>query len=205
MRTILFAAVCLLTGCLARPHLEKQSFIFALPPHPAPSAPSGNRVLRVRSLQVAPPYDGRALVYRTGEFSYDRDPYAEFLVAPAEGLLAAACNRWRQAGAFSAVSEGGSALKPDTLVEIHVDQLYGDFRPSEKGAAVLTMRFVFFDAPKGVPEKVMLEREYSQSIPLKERTSTSLIEGWNQALAQILDSAALDFQRADAMNRQPEK
>jgi len=203
MRIILFAAVCLLTGCLAKPHLEKQSFIFALPPQSAPGGASGNRVLRVRTLQVAPPYEGRALVYRTGEFSYDRDPYAEFLVAPADGLIAVVCNRWRQDGAFSAVSEGSSALKPDTLVEIHVEQLYGDFRPAEKAAAVLTMRFVFFDAPNGLPEKVMLEREYSQSIPLQERTPTALLEGWNQALAQILDSAALDFRRADATSPKP--
>jgi len=205
MKIILLAAVCLLSGCLTRPHLEKQSFVFALPPPSAPGGAAGNRVLRVRTLQVAPPFEGRELVCRSGEFSYDRDPYAEFLVAPAEGLVAVICNRWRQTDAFSAVSDGGSALKPDTLVEIHVNQLYGDFRPSEKAAAVLTMRFVFFDAPNGVPVKVILEREYSQSIPLKERTPAALVEGWNQALAQILDSAALDFRRTDAVDRRPGK
>jgi hypothetical protein len=119
-------------------------------------------------------------------------------VAPAEGLIAVVCDGLRQTGAWSAVSEAGSALKPDTLVEIHVSQLYGDFRPSAKAAAVLDMRFVFFEAPHGVPEKLILEGEYSRSIPLKERTPAALIEGWNQALAQILVSAALDFQRADA-------
>jgi ABC-type uncharacterized transport system auxiliary subunit len=203
MRITLLAAVCLLTGCLARPHLEKQSFIFALPPSSALAGAPGNRVLRVRTLQLAPPFEGRALVYRTGEFSYNRDPYAEFLVDPAEGLIAVVCNRWRQAGAFSAVSEGGSALTPDTLVEIHVSQLYGDFRPSEKATAVLTMRFVFFDAPNGVPEKVILQREDSRNIPLKARTAAALIEGWNQALAQILDSTVQDAGLFDANAPKP--
>jgi len=203
MRIVLFTAICLLTGCLARPHLEKQSFVFALPPRSAPDAAPGSRVLRVRSLQIAPPFEGRALVYRAGEFSYDRDPYAEFLAPPAEGLVIPICQRWRESGAFQAVANAGSALKPDTLVEIRVGQLYGDFRQSENAKAVLGMRFVFFDAPHGLPEKVILEREYSRSIPIKERTADSLMAGWNQALAQILDSAALDFGQAGASANSP--
>jgi cholesterol transport system auxiliary component len=196
--TTLIAAVCLLTGCLARPHLEKQSFIFAPASPSAAKVAPANRVLGLRSLQVAAPFESRAFVYRTGEFSYDRDPYAEFMVPPADGLISPICNWWRQAGGFKAVEEAGGALKPDTLVEIHVSQLYGDFRPSQHAAAVLTMRFVFLDAPHGVPGKFLLQREYTRDIPLNARTADALIEGWNQALAQILDSATLDFEQAAA-------
>jgi len=203
MRTIFYAAICFLTGCLARPHLDKQSFIFAPPSIATPKADSGSRVLGIRTLQVAEPFEGRSFVYRTGEFSYDRDPYAEFMVHPAEGLVLPISSWFREAGGFSAVVEAGSALKPNTLVEIQVVQLYGDFRPSEHPAAVLAMRFVFFDAPNGLPGMVILQREYSRVISLKARTAPALIEGWNQALAQILDSAMLDFGRIDANAPKP--
>jgi cholesterol transport system auxiliary component len=193
MKAIPIAALCVLTGCLSRPHLDKQTFIFAPPPHSAPSGQPASRVLGLRTLQVAAPFEGRSFVYRTGEFSYASDPYAEFMVSPAEGLVAPVCSWWRAAGGFDAVADGGSALKPDTLVEIHVGELYGDFRQSEHPTAVLAMRFVFFDAPNGVPGKVLMQREYKSDIPLKARTAAALIEGWNQALAQILNSAMLDF------------
>jgi hypothetical protein len=193
MRAILLAAVCLLTGCLARPHLETQSYLFAPPPPSAGHAAPSGRVLGIRSLQVAAPFVGRAFVYRIGDFSYDRDPYAEFMVPPAEGLIAPISSWWREAGEFHDVVEAGSAHKPDTLVEIHVGQLYGDFRQSESPTAVLTIRFAFYDAPGGVPGKVVLEREYTRDIPLKARTAGALIDGWNQALAQILNSAMLDI------------
>ena len=111
------------------------------------------------------------LVYRTGEYSYDRDPYAEFMVHPAEGLVAPMSSWFRDSGGFSAVIETGSAVKPDTLVEIQVVQLYGDFRPSEQPTAVLAMRFVFLDSRSGVPGKVILQQEYSRAIPLKARTA----------------------------------
>jgi cholesterol transport system auxiliary component len=193
MKAIPIAAVCLLTGCLSRPHLDKQTFIFAPAPRTAPAGQPASRVLCIRTLQVAAPFESRSFVYRTGEFSYDSDPYAEFMVSPAQGLLSPICCWWRAAGGFNAVADGGSALKSDTLVEIQVSQLYGDFRPSEPPKAVLAMRFVFLDAPNGVPGKVLLQRDYQSDIPLKARTAAALIEGWNQALAQILNSAMLDF------------
>src|ERR1700733_14029092 len=188
MRPILIAAVCLLTGCLARPHLDRESFVFSPPPPATAAAAPGGRVLGIRTLQVAAPFEGRAFVYRTGDFAYDRDPFAEFMTPPADGLMTPIRHWWREAGGFRDVVESGSAFKPDTLVEIHVEQLYGDFRPSQNPAAVLAVRFVFFDAPNGLPGKVLLRREYSHNIPLKARTAAALIEGWNQALAQILDS-----------------
>ncbi|MGP8199970.1 MAG: ABC-type transport auxiliary lipoprotein family protein [Limisphaerales bacterium] len=202
-RTILCAAICLLTGCLARPRLDKQSFIFAPPSPPVAKAASGSRVLAIRSLQVAAPFDGRSFVYRTGEYSYDRDPYAGFMTPPEEALVASIGSWFREAGGFSAVVEANSALKPNTLVEIQVAQLYGDFRPSQQPAAVLDMRFAFFDGSNGVPGMVILQREYSRGIPLKARTAAALIEGWNQALVQILDSVMLDFYRADANAPKP--
>ena len=176
MKAIPFAAVLLLTGCLARPHLNRKTFLFDPPAPPAPATAPGSRVLGVRSLQVAAPFEGRAFVYRTGESSYERDPYAEFMVPPAEGLIAPICRWWRQSGEFRDVADAGSAIKPDTLVEIEVGQLYGDFRQLENPAAVLAIRFVFFDAQNGVPVKVILRREYSRSVPLKARTPSALMD-----------------------------
>jgi hypothetical protein len=189
----------LLTGCLARPHLDKQSFLFAPPFPSSPKAAAGNRVLAIRSLQVAVPFDGRSFVYRSGEYSYDRDPYAEFMAPPAEGLVTPIASWFSAAGGFSAVAEAGSALKPNTLVEIQVVQLYGDFRPAQQPAAILDMRFAFFGVSNGVPGMIILQHEYVRGIPLKERTAAALVAGWNQALSQILDSVMQDFERADAV------
>jgi hypothetical protein len=151
------------------------------------------RTIGIRSLRVAAPFEGRAFVYRTGEFAYKRDSYAAFMVSPAEGLVSPIGSWWRGSGGFREVVDGGSALKPGVLVEIQVARLYGDFRPAEPPAAVLDMSFVFFDAPNGVPGTVLLRHEYSRRIPLKARAADDLIAGWNEALALILESAMEDF------------
>ncbi|HEX4119704.1 MAG TPA: ABC-type transport auxiliary lipoprotein family protein [Verrucomicrobiae bacterium] len=198
LRTFPYVSLCLLAGCFGRPHLDKQTFIFAPPSVTTRSQPTINRVLGIRTVEVAEPFQGRSFVYRTGEFSYERDPYAEFMVHPADALAAPIARGFRDSGEFSAVTEPGSALKPNIFVEINVDQLYGDFRSTEPPAAVLAIRFVFIDAPGGMPGQVLLQREYSRKIPLKAKSPGALIEGWNQALGQILDSVTLDFSHVDS-------
>ena len=192
------ASVCTLSGCVSRPPLHKQTFTFTAPAIDPTNAVASERVLGVRRLQIAPPFDGRSLVYRTGEVSYVRDPYAEFLDPPAEEMTAPVRAWLRGDGAFSAVLERGSALTPDTLVEISVTRLFGDFRRPEHSAAVLGMRFVFFDAPNGVPGKPLLQKEYSRKIPLSATSAAALMAGWNQASARYSNEVASDLRHSEA-------
>jgi cholesterol transport system auxiliary component len=194
---LLLASVFGLTGCISRPALNKQTFTFNAPAISATNVVAGDRVLGIRNLQIAAPFEGRSLVYRTGEFSYVRDPYAEFLGPPAEELLAPMRGWLRDSGNFIVLTEVGSALKPNTLVEISVSQLFGDFRQPKHPAAVLTMRFIFFEAPNGVPGKAILQQEYSRSIPLKMPTAAALMTGWHRALGEILAEVSSDFRRSE--------
>jgi len=190
------AAVLALSGCLSKPPLHKQTFTFGAPPTPSGGAVAGDRVLGIRSLRIAPPFDGRSLVYRTGEFSYVRDPYAEFLDPPEEEMMAPVRGWLSGAGGFSDVVDAGSALKPNTIVEISVTQLYGDFRRSEHPCAVVTMRLVFFEAHNGGPTKPVLQQEYSRSIPVSAPSAAALMEGWNQAFGGIFAEVASDLPRS---------
>jgi cholesterol transport system auxiliary component len=186
-QTVLLAILCSLCGCLSRPHVSTQTFVFEIPLAPASRGSSNSqRIISIRSCRVASPFDDRSLVYRTAEFSYESDPYAEFLVSPSESLIFPIRSWMSQTGSFEAVVEPGSALKPNTTVEITVLELYGDFRRSQDPAALLKLRFVLFDAPGGIPANAVLEREYSRRIRLKARNANALMSGWNEALKQIL-------------------
>ncbi len=192
----MLAAVLALSGCLSKPPLHKQTFTLGAPPTASASVVAGDRVLGIRHLQIAPPFDGRSLVYRTGEFSYVRDPYAEFLDPPEEEMMAPVRGWLSRADGFSEVLNAGSALKPNTIVEISVTQLYGDFRRPEHPCAVVTMHLVFFEARNGVPTKPILQQEYSRSIPVTAPSAAALMEGWNQAFGGIFADVASDLRRS---------
>jgi hypothetical protein len=202
-RAGLLAGVLGLSGCLSRPALKIETFTFNAPAGGITNTLASGRSLGIRRLQIAAPYAGRSLVYRTGDFSYVRDPYAEFLEAPAEELMEPVREWLLQDGAFRHVLAGGSALKPDTLVEINLSQLYGDFRQRSHPLAILVMQFTFFDAPNGAPGKLLLQREYSRGILLDPPNAASLMKGWNQAVAEIIGEVSADFERLTTPDCQP--
>jgi len=168
-----------------------QSFNFASPS--SSKSTSQGRILSIHRLTVAAAYAGQSFVYRTGESSYENDPYAEFVVPPEEGLRQPLEAHLRASGFFRDVVEPDSALQPDTLVEISVVRLYGDFRQRTNPVAELEMRFVFFDAQSRTTGKVILDKDYSEKIRLKNRTAAALMAGWNTGLSQIMKRLAEDL------------
>lgn len=190
--SLLFPAVALSAGCLSRPALVKESFAFASPPISNSVAKAGP-VLGLRQVFVAPPFDSQAFTYRTGAFSYERDPYAGFLVSPEESLAEPVRTYFRNSGAFAEVSEPQSAVKPQIELEISVTQLYGDFRDRSHPAAILEMRLLAYQNAAEGPSKLILHKDYSSRILLQGRTAAALIAGWNEALRQLCLQAVADL------------
>ena len=180
--------VCM-TGCLSRPNLVRQSFAFP-PPAPAKVRESNGPVLAVRRIYVAPPFDDLQMTYRTGAFSYERDPYAGFLAAPAESLAETVRAGLRDTGAFREVDEPGSLEKPELEAEIDVLALYGDFRNRAQPKSVMELRFV---VSRAANRSLVLQKTYEEEVPLTARTAAAVFAGWNEDLNQILRKFGADI------------
>src|ERR1043166_2129460 len=199
---ILLLATLALAGCLSRPALQKQSFSFTIPAGNTNATRETPTVLGIRTVEVAPAYQGRLFVYRTADASYERDPYAEFFVSPADSVSHAFRNYFRESGLFQAVTESGSFFRPDLLAEIHVSQLYGDFRDLKQPAGVLRIRCAFFDVRAQAPSaRPLFQKSYARRIPFKVRTAAALMDSWNEGLKQILADVATDLKTA--MDQRP--
>jgi hypothetical protein len=170
-------------GCLSRPSVVPQSFAFAMPAITAGTNQAGMFVLEIRRLNVAAPFDRQSFVYRTGPFSYETDPYAQFLAAPNQTLLSAM--RGYLAGTGRQITTPDSSLQPNAVLEIDVLELCGDFRPGQSPAAVLRINCVCFDARGERSGQVLLQKEYQQRIPFRIAKAAMLMDAWNKALHQI--------------------
>ena len=183
-----------LTGCLSRPQLVRESFALtavASQPSTAASSAAANAILSLKTITVAPLFEGKPFVYRTGEQTWEQDPYAEFLIPPARMLTESVRTSLRRSGIFRDVVEPGALLGADRFAEIHVTELYGDFRPATEPTAFLNLRCTLIRA--GTKPEIQLQKEYVRRLPLPARTAPALATAWNDALTQILADLAADL------------
>ena len=192
---VLPACLFLLTGCLSRPALKTETFAFDLAALAGKPAPATAPVLGIKTISVAAPFADRPFVYRTGDFNYERDPYAEFLDFPGKLLAAPIRAGLGSQGDFRSVVLAGGLPEPDLWVEINISQLFGDFRVPGQAKAVLRAQFVFYQEAKSPASGVILQKDYSRTIPLAKPAAASLIAGWNQALNEILHDVLRDYRQ----------
>jgi len=154
------------------------------------------RSLRIRKLQVSPRFEGKGLVYRRGNLTYESDFYNEFFIPPGS-LLTEELRQWlARSGLFEYVTDAAGQVEPTYILEGTVSSLYGDYRDGAAPQAVLEIEFfLVHDLP--AREEILLRKGYRVEIPLKGRSPESLVEGWNNALQQILTALENDLRRVN--------
>ena len=149
----------------------------------APYKPRTDYWLKVGAVSVAPPFDGKSLVYRLGDQRYEKDFYNVYSAIPAE-MIANAERQWlNQANIFAATLGQGNSFFPFYTLQATVEEFYGDYRV--KPEAVVTIEFFLAAANAGITNPLIGSNRYSRRIALKDNTPQALIVGQQQALAEI--------------------
>jgi uncharacterized lipoprotein YmbA len=178
-------------SCFSRPTLVPQLFTID-PPLERPAAPAARRrTLALRRVNVAAPFDGRELVYRTGPYRLERDPYA-VLAAPPAALLTEAI-RSDLTGSIDDAGAARGAHGPDLLLDVDVGELSGDFVRPEQPAAVLVVTFEVSSPGAASP---LFRKVYARRAALTARTAEAVVTAWNEALAQSLRDLERDLDAA---------
>src|SRR5215831_5417566 len=186
----LVAAACaaaVISACsIGSPAPRTTTYVIELPP-PAHAATTRHPyALRMGNVRVAPSFAGSALVYRMDDVQFTSDFYHALIAEPGP-LLGASMAEWLdRAGPFKTVSQPGGPVNAPYALEAVVTELYGDFRPGRKPAAVMTVQFTLVDLT-GASPTVVLERFIGRRVDLPDATPDALVRGYSQALGQILE------------------
>jgi len=186
------AALSAATGCLSKPAIVSQSYSIDPPSPQSAAAPTGV-ILALARVEVAPPYSGQALVYRTEEHGLGHDPYARFAAPPGWLLTAAIRGYLMNADFVRDVVAPGAGTRSQATVEVAVSKLEGELRPGGS-SATLALRFHVFSDPGAVrgPSEILL-KTYLKTIPIPRSTAKDVVNGWNQGLAEIMAEFQTDL------------
>jgi len=187
------AALALAACSIGKPIPAPNTYVVQPPlPPSVPAVASDPESLRIGSVRVAAAYAGNALVYRMDEVRFTSDPYSRFIADPGT-MLGDQMTAWLAHSGQFGVAGPESTLPAHYLLEATVTELYGDFRPERRPAAVLAVQFALVDQT-GARPKAVLERSIARRVDLPRASPDALVRGYGDALAQILAELSTDLQ-----------
>jgi len=190
--------VFICSGCvtLERNSPERHYFAIELPQSVESSNSTSDRTLSVANLRISPRFADRSFVYRTSETGYESDFYNQFLTWPDTMITEELRKGLAASQEFKYVLGPADAEPPNYVLEGSVTGLYGDFRNSSQPAAVLEIE-VFLYNENSSNAGIVMQKRYMKSVPLKEKSPEALVQGWDQALQQIVTALAGDLKAAN--------
>ncbi len=189
------ALVCLMmfSGCGSRQAYDKKHYILDATRQGESIRAEAESVLEVRRFTIDSAFDGKGLVYRTGEFEYESDFYNEFLASPA-AMIADKTRTWlSEAGLFKTVLDIGSQVDPTHVVEGNITALYGDFRDKSSPRAIIEMRIFLLKAKAGGASDPVFGKKYQSSAGIEAEGPEALVKALDKCLEDILTSLEKDL------------
>jgi cholesterol transport system auxiliary component len=139
--------------------------------------------LKIGAVSVAPPFDGKSLVYRLGDQRYEKDFYNVYSSIPGE-MIGNAERQWlNNANIFSAAVGQNNSFFPYYILQASVNEFYGDYRV--KPEAVVSVEFFLTVVNAGKTNPLIGANRYTKRVALKDNTPEALVIGQQQALAEI--------------------
>ena len=185
-RRILFSfAFLVLVSCSlpTRPPVGPTTWMVSPERTTAPRIARTDIWLKIGSVSVTPPFDGRSLVYRTGDQRYEKDFYNVYTTIPAE-MIGNAERQWiNKANIFSAAVGQSNSLFPYYYLQATVEEFYGDYRGRPE--AVVSIEFFLSATSTGKVNPLIGANRYTKRVPLRDNTPEALVVGQQQALAEI--------------------
>ncbi len=179
-------SVCTLLACglPSRPPIESSSWLVS-PTRTGPARqPRTDIWLRMGSVSVTTPFDGKSLVYRLGDNRYEKDFYNVYAALPNE-MVSNATRQWmNQANIFSMTVGQSTSFSPFYTLQASVEEFYGDYRVRPE--AVVTVEFFLTVTTAGIEKPLIASNRYTKRVALANNTPAALVQGEQEALAEIL-------------------
>lgn len=187
----LLCAVVLLGACaIGKPMPNATTYVID-PPAAAGLSMATRRpeTLRMGHVRITAAFADKALVYRMSDVQYVSDPYNAFIAEPG-AMLGNRMAEWLdRRGPFTTVAQPEGPGPASFVLEATVTELYGDFRPGQPPAAVLTVQFTLIDQT-GTRVKVAHECTIARRVDVAQASPDALVRGYGTALAEILAELA---------------
>jgi len=152
----------------------------------------GKNYVKVERVDVNHAYFNRDFNYRVGPDEFISDYYNQFY-RPVGVLVTNEIYKWfSSTGLFKDVLPVNNLINSKYILDSKIVDIYGDYSNPVDPRAVLNMQFFLVDDSSDIA-KLVYSNVYNQSVAISSRTPGALVEGWNEALKNILKQFETDL------------
>ena len=187
------ASVAILAACSLpkQPAVQATSWMVLPERTGTPYKPRTDYWLKIGAVSVAPPSDGKSMVYRLADQRYEKDFYNIYTTIPSE-MISNATRQWlNHANIFSATVGQSNSFFPFYTLQASVEEFYGDYRVRPE--AVVTIEFFLTVTNSGKTNPIIGTNRYSKRVVLQDNSPGALVLGQQEALAEILKQYEADL------------
>lgn len=188
---LLILTASALTGCvkLQKTYPEKRYFVLDVKRAEVGRNKTKAKVLKINRFKISPFYEGKNVVVRLGDFSYQSDFYNEFFISPA-AMITHEVGEWlSDSGLFEIVSLTSGLPPPDYVLEGAITLLHADYRRFGEAKAVMELQF-FLIPGRGDKSEILFYKTYHQELAFQERTP----DRWIEKLIECFEIILADFE-----------
>lgn len=193
LRVSIYVWLAILSGCGSRQAYNKKYYIFNTIRQAESIKAERDGILEVRHFTIDSAFNGKGLVYRTGEFEYESDFYNEFLVSPSAMITEKARTWLSESGLFKRVLDPGSQIDPTHIIEGNITSLYGNFRDKASPTAVMEIRIFLLKVNPGKDPSFVFGNTYKSSVALESKGAEDLVSAFDSCLTEILTNLERDL------------
>lgn len=183
--SLFILSMLLSAGCvnLSTKYLAQQQYGLSVK-QPSPVPHKTDKILEIYYPNIAAQFSGSNFVYKANESEYTNDFYNKFFTSPVDDIDQSVIKYLQNSRLFKYASDDITPLRPDYILKTNVTELYADYRDKNAPRAVMSVQFTLVNTED--KPQIIMNKTFRQSILLRDKSSISLIVGWNKCLQNIL-------------------
>lgn len=183
--SLIIIASIFLASCFSVNYPNQTKYLLHVKMPKSHTAFHHGKILKIRTPAIAPQFENAVFVYRTSNIHYQKDFYNVFFVPPSQQIKEMLIQYLGNTSFISQAIDSASPINSRYYLHSKILTLYADYRNSTHPKAVMAIQFTLLKYRQGKMYHLM-HTTFSESYPLKQKDSESLVNGWSQDLQKIL-------------------
>jgi len=194
---VFLLVIPLVSGCglgKNKPTIMKQ-YLLEYPSPVVEGLKQSDELITVKHFFVDKAFSTREMIYRQDPFSYQSDPYNQWMVNPGQMVSGYLIRDLAKAGLFRAVFSSDNIEPTRYILQGRVDEFL-ELNQDGVPKAALSLSVILLDSTKKtVPASVVFQRGYEIFEPLRERTPSGFAQAMSKAMENFSKQLLTDLSK----------